>query len=43
MKNTKDDDKKAVDKNAARYFENITKEENRQKGKHAYSKKTDHL
>jgi hypothetical protein len=40
---TSDNDKKARDNNAKRHEKNIIREHNRELGKHAYSKKTDHL
>ncbi len=43
VSSTKDNNKKAVDKNAKRMLKNRLKEENREGGKHQYSKDTDHL
>jgi hypothetical protein len=43
MHNTSDNDKKAFDNNAKQAQRNEEREENRQKGKRQYSKKTDHL
>ncbi|WP_243385756.1 DUF3941 domain-containing protein [Bacillus kexueae] len=43
MPHTSDNDKKAQDNNAKQHLENVEREENRQKGKRQYSKKTDHL
>ncbi|KAA0546489.1 DUF3941 domain-containing protein [Bacillus sp. BGMRC 2118] len=43
MSRTSDNDKKARDNNAKRAEKNLEREENRQKGKRQYSKKTDHL
>lgn len=43
MPHTSDNDKKAKDNNAKQFLQNAEREENRQKGKRQYSKKTDHL
>lgn len=43
MSNTKDDNKKARDNQALREEKNDIRNENRKRGKHQYSKKTDHL
>ncbi len=43
MPHTSDNDKKARDNNALHHEKNMMKEANRKKGKHQYSKKTDHL
>ncbi|PFG12649.1 uncharacterized protein DUF3941 [Bacillus sp. es.036] len=43
LSSTKDNNKKPVDKNAKRMLKNRLKEENREGGKHQYSKDTDHL
>ncbi|MEW4285391.1 DUF3941 domain-containing protein [Priestia koreensis] len=40
---TSDNDKKAHDNNAEHELKNQLAEENRQKGKNQFSKKTDHL
>lgn len=41
--NTSDNDKKARDNQARQEVKNIRREEERNAGKHQYSKKTDHL
>ncbi|WLR42922.1 DUF3941 domain-containing protein [Bacillus carboniphilus] len=43
MPHTSDNEKKAQDNQAQKHEKNMMKEKNRQKGKHQYSKKTDHL
>lgn len=43
MPRTSDNDKKARDNNAKRAEKNLEREQNREKGKNQYSKKTDHL
>ncbi|MCL6585353.1 MAG: DUF3941 domain-containing protein [Anoxybacillus sp.] len=43
MPHTSDNDKKARDNQAQHHEKNMLREKNRQAGKHAYSKKTDHL
>jgi hypothetical protein len=43
MPHTSDNDKKPRDNNAKRHEKNMLREKNRQAGKFAYSKKTDHL
>ncbi|MED4878106.1 DUF3941 domain-containing protein [Anoxybacillus geothermalis] len=43
MPNTSDNDKKARDNQAKRHEKNMMREKNRESGKFAYSKKTDHL
>ncbi|WP_270181601.1 DUF3941 domain-containing protein [Alkalihalobacillus sp. CinArs1] len=43
MPNTTDNNKKPVDHNAKRMLKNDQKEINREKGKHQYSKSSDHL
>ncbi|BDG34752.1 DUF3941 domain-containing protein [Parageobacillus sp. VR-IP] len=43
MSRTSDNDKKARDNNAKRHEKNMLREKNRQAGKFAYSKETDHL
>ncbi|ACJ34520.1 Uncharacterized conserved protein [Anoxybacillus flavithermus WK1] len=40
---TSDNDKKAKDNNAKRHEKNMEREKNRQAGKRAYSKETNHL
>ncbi|AEV18158.1 hypothetical protein GTCCBUS3UF5_8350 [Geobacillus thermoleovorans CCB_US3_UF5] len=43
MPNTSDNDKKARDNQAKRHEKNMMRAKNREAGKFAYSKKTDHL